>query len=62
MFDSLVMFLAENGWNLWGAVGTVIAVVDKLVAFYFKRADNKLCKECEKPKKHCQCTLGGDQH
>ncbi len=54
MFDMLVTFLAENAWNITGAIGTVIAVVDKVVDSLAKRR-LKRCTVCKNPKPSCTC-------
>lgn len=56
MFEVILTFLADNAWNITGALGTVIAVVDK-VADKIAKLKRKLsrCKVCKNPKPSCTC-------
>lgn len=56
MFEVILTFLADNAWNITGALGTVIAVVDK-VADKITKLKRKLsrCKVCNNPKPSCLC-------
>lgn len=56
MFEVILTFLADNAWNITGALGTVIAVVDK-VADKITKLKRKLahCKVCKNPKPSCTC-------
>lgn len=54
MFEVILTFLADNAWNITGALGTVIAVVDK-VAEKITRYRLRRCKVCNNPKPSCLC-------